>query len=86
MWGGHSCPPKADSSGKLEVMPKRKAANKKKPAMDVLISSFMRLREEARQRMIPEEFEEAEREFHKLADNVRKRAGARPKSPATRPK
>jgi hypothetical protein len=86
MWGVHSCPPKADNTAKLEVMPKRKAANKKKPAMDVLISSFMRLREEARQRMTPEEFEEAVREFHSLADKVRKRAGARPKSLATRPK
>jgi hypothetical protein len=62
-------------------MPKRKA--KKKSAMDVLVDSFMRLREEARQRMTAEEFDEAEREFHELAERVRRRAGANVKSLAT---
>jgi len=54
-------------------MPKQKAERKKKSAMDQLIDSFMRLREEARQRMTPEEFEEAERQVHELADKVRAR-------------
>jgi hypothetical protein len=44
--------------------------------MDVLIDSFMRLREEARRRMTTEEFEEAERQFHELADKARRRARA----------
>lgn len=42
--------------------------------MDELIESFMRLRDEARQRMTPEEFEEADRKVHELADRVRARA------------
>jgi hypothetical protein len=54
-------------------MPKRKATKKKKSAMDELIDSFMRLREEARQRMTAKEFEEAERRVHELADGVRTR-------------
>jgi hypothetical protein len=41
--------------------------------MDVLVDSFMRLREEARQRMTAEEFEEAERKVHELADQIRAR-------------
>jgi hypothetical protein len=60
-------------------MPKPKA-KKKKSAMDDLIDSFMRLREEARQRMTPEEFEEAERRVHELADRARKRAGVTARS------
>jgi hypothetical protein len=50
--------------------------NKKKSAMDVLVDSFTRLCEEARQRMTAEEFEEAERQFHEIADKVRRRARA----------
>jgi hypothetical protein len=41
--------------------------------MDVLVDSFMRLREDARQRMTAEEFDEAERQFHELADQIRAR-------------
>jgi hypothetical protein len=85
MWRGRSRPRKA-GSGKLDVMLKRKAKNKKKSAMDVLVDSFMRLREEARQRMTAEEFEEAERQFHKLADKIRKRVRANARSLAIRPK
>jgi hypothetical protein len=57
-------------------MPKTKAKKskkKKKSAMDLLISSLMRLREEARRRMTTEEFEEADRQVHKLAGKVRRR-------------
>jgi hypothetical protein len=64
------------------MMPKPRT--KKKSAMDVLVDSFMRLREEARQRMTAEEFEEAERQFRELADKVRKRAGRRENKTSTR--
>jgi hypothetical protein len=46
---------------------------KSKSAMDVLVDSFMRLRSEAKQRMSEEEFKEAERKVHELADRIRKR-------------
>jgi len=49
--------------------------------MDVLVDSFFRLREEARQRMAAEEFQEAERQFRELADKVRGRARAAEKPP-----
>jgi hypothetical protein len=64
---------KADGGGKLEVMPKPKAKKKKKSAIDTLVDSLMQLREEARQRMTAEEFEEADRQVHELANRIRKR-------------
>jgi len=54
-------------------MPKPKATKKKNSARGALVESLMRLREEARQRMTPEEFEEADRRVHELADRVRAR-------------
>jgi hypothetical protein len=52
----------------------KKRHSKPKSAMDELTDSFMRLREEARQRMTPEEFAEADRQVHELADRIRARA------------
>jgi transcription elongation GreA/GreB family factor len=51
-------------------MPKPKA-KKKKSAIDTLVDSLMQLREEASQRMTAEEFGEADRQVHELADRVR---------------
>ena len=44
--------------------------------MEMLVDSFVRLREEARQRMTAAEFEEADRQFHKIANKIRRRARA----------
>jgi hypothetical protein len=41
--------------------------------MDRLVDSFMRLREEARERMSEEEFRKADEGFHQLANKVRSR-------------
>jgi len=41
-----------------------------KSAMDVLVDSFMCLREEAKQRMSEKEFQEAEQKAHELADRI----------------
>lgn len=51
-----------------------KAAPKPKPAMDELVDSFHELVEEARERMSPEEFQKAEREFDQTIDKVKARA------------
>jgi len=52
-----------------------KSATKTKSALETLIDSFSRLREEARQRMPEEEFRQAEENFHKLANKVRASRG-----------
>ncbi len=55
-----------------------KAASKSKSAMDTLVDSFTRLRDEAQDRMSEEEFRQADEEFHQLANKVRaSRAGKR---------
>jgi hypothetical protein len=56
----------------MEGMAKPKA--KPKSAMDVMVDSLMRLRAEARKRMTPKEFDEADRQVHELAGRVRARA------------
>jgi len=76
MWRGRPRPRKAGSGSKLEVMPNLKTRNKKTSAMEALVDSLMGLREAARQRMTPEEFEEADRQVHELADRIRKRVRA----------
>ena len=42
--------------------------------MDTLVDSFSDLVEEARERMSPEEFREAEKEFDEIVDKVKARA------------
>jgi hypothetical protein len=42
-----------------------------------LIDSFMKIREDARQRMTSEEFDEADRKVHELADRIRARVAHR---------
>jgi len=51
-----------------------KAAPKAKSAMDKLVDSFSDLVEDARQRMSPEEFRQAEKGFDKIVDRVKARA------------
>jgi len=51
-----------------------KAAPKSKSAMDVLVDSFTELVEGARQRMTPEEFQKAEKEFDGIIDKAKARA------------
>ena len=51
-----------------------KAASKSKSAMDTLVDSFSDLVEEARERMSPEEFSKAEKEFDEIVDRVKARA------------
>lgn len=41
--------------------------------MAKLVDAFIKLRAEAKARMPEEEFREADRQFHELADNVRAR-------------
>ena len=50
-----------------------KAAPKQKSAMDKLVDSFLELREDARKRMSPEEFQQAEKGFDEIVDKVRAR-------------
>ena len=54
------------------IMPK--AASKAKTAMDTLVDSFSDLVEEARERMSPQEFQQAEKEFDEIVDKVKARA------------
>lgn len=51
-----------------------KAAPKPKSAMDELVDSFHDLVEDARERMSPEEFQKAEKEFNETIDKVKARA------------
>jgi hypothetical protein len=51
-----------------------KAAAKSKSAMDELVDSFHDLVEDARERMSPEEFQKAEKEFEKIIDKAKGRA------------
>lgn len=51
-----------------------KSASRKKSAMETLVDSFSDLVAEAKERMSPEEFRQAEKEFDKIIDNVRARA------------
>jgi hypothetical protein len=41
--------------------------------MDRLIDAFVKLRAEAKERMSEEEFREADRQFHELANKIRAR-------------
>jgi hypothetical protein len=50
-----------------------KSTKKPKSAMDKLVESFLKLRAEAKERMSEEEFREADRQFHELANKVRAR-------------
>ena len=52
-----------------------KAAPKSKSALDTLVQSFTRLRDEAKDRMSEDEFREAEKKFHELANKVRASRG-----------
>jgi len=52
-----------------------KSAPKPKSAMETLVESMVRLREEARQRMSEEEFRKADEKFHQLANKVRASRG-----------
>ena len=51
-----------------------KAAPKSKSAMDALVDSFSELVEDARERMTPEEFQKAEKEFDAIIDKAKARA------------
>jgi len=51
-----------------------KAAPKPKSAMDTLVDSFSDLVEDARERMSPEEFRQAEKEFDEIVNKVKARA------------
>jgi hypothetical protein len=51
-----------------------KAAPKSKSAMDALVNSFSELVEDARERMTPEEFQQAEKEFDEIIDKAKARA------------
>ena len=51
-----------------------KAAAKPKSAMDELVDSFHDLVEDARERMSPEDFQKAEKEFNETVDKVKARA------------
>jgi ribosomal protein S20 len=48
-----------------------KAAPKAKSAMDTLVDSFSDLVAEANERMSPEEFRKAEKEFDEIIDKVK---------------
>jgi hypothetical protein len=52
-----------------------KAAPKSKSAMDTLVESFTRVRDEAKERMSKDEFREADEKFHQLANKVRASRG-----------
>jgi hypothetical protein len=51
-----------------------KPVSKPKSAMDKLVDLVSGIRAEARERMSPEEFDEAEKKFDEIADKVRSRA------------
>jgi hypothetical protein len=51
-----------------------KTAPKSKSAMETLVDSFSDLVEEARERMSPEEFRQAEKEFDEIVDKAKARA------------
>lgn len=51
-----------------------KAAPKSKSAMETLVDSFSDLVEEAKERMTPEEFETAEKEFDQIINKAKARA------------
>jgi hypothetical protein len=52
-----------------------KPVTKSKSAMETLVDSFSDLRDEAKQRMSEDEFREAEKKFHELANKVRASRG-----------
>jgi hypothetical protein len=51
-----------------------KSVPKSKSAMETLVDSFSDLVEDARKRMSPEEFRQAEKEFDEIIDKARARA------------
>jgi hypothetical protein len=51
-----------------------KAATKSKSAMDELVDSFSDLVEDARERLSPEEFSKAEKEFDEIINKAKVRA------------
>jgi hypothetical protein len=51
-----------------------KSAPKSKSAMDALVDSFSDLVADAKKRMSPEEFRQAEKEFDEIIDKARARA------------
>jgi len=51
----------------------RKAGAKTKSAFETLVESFSRLRDEAKERMSPEEFQQAEKKFDEIVDHVKAR-------------
>ena len=51
-----------------------KPAPKTKSAIDTLVDSFSDLVEDAKERMSPEEFQKAQKEFDEIIDKVRARA------------
>jgi hypothetical protein len=51
-----------------------KAAPKSKSAMDTLVDSFSDLVADAKKRMSPEEFRQAEKEFDEIVDKAKARA------------
>ena len=51
-----------------------KAAPKSKSAMDTLVDAFSDLVEGAKERMSPEEFRQAEKEFDEIIDKAKARA------------
>jgi hypothetical protein len=51
-----------------------KPAPKSKSAMETLVDSFSDLVEDARKRMSPKEFRQAEKEFDEIVDKARARA------------
>lgn len=51
-----------------------KSSAKAKSAMETLVDSFSDLIEEARERMTPEEFQQAEKKFDEIVDEAKARA------------
>lgn len=51
-----------------------KAAPKSKSAMDTLVDSFSELVDNAKERMSPEEFKQAEKGFDEIIDKAKARA------------
>ena len=51
-----------------------KAAPKSKSAMETLVDSFSELVQNAEERMSPEEFRQAEKEFDEIIDKAKARA------------
>ena len=52
-----------------------KAALKSKSALDTLVQSVSRIRDEAKERMSKDEFRQADEKFHQLASKVRASRG-----------